>query len=74
MADDDVIFEVHECLPCAICGHTVHYEFSVPNSVWNAVMRQDGHETDAEYICLSCFFTALTTAITALQAENERLK
>lgn len=45
-------------IPCAVCGGEV-IEFSVPNDLWNYVMRPDGHETDKEYLCFSCWNRAL---------------
>lgn len=45
-------------IPCDVCGGAV-VEFSIPNDIWNRVMRPDGHEHDGEYICMACFFDAL---------------
>lgn len=30
-------------------------EFSVPNDVWNRIVRNNGPEHDQEYICVQCF-------------------
>lgn len=53
--------EVSE-LPCGICGGEV-IEFSIPNDIWNKVIRPDGHEHDKEYLCIDCFFNALRKAL-----------
>lgn len=45
-------------IPCCECGGPV-VEFSIPNELWNRVMRPDGHETDKEYLCYSCWNKAL---------------
>lgn len=42
-------------IPCHRCGGDV-IEFSIPNDIWNKVIRKDGHEQDNEYICIDCFF------------------
>lgn len=55
-------------IPCDICGGDV-IEFSIPNDIWNKVIRLDGHEHDKEYLCMACFFDALRTAL-ALQATG----
>lgn len=49
-------------VPCARCGEDV-IEFSIPNDIWNRVIRLDGHERDDEYICMECFFQALRAAL-----------
>lgn len=49
-------------IPCDICGGAV-IEFSIPNDIWNKVIRLDGHEHDKEYLCMACFFDALRTAL-----------
>jgi hypothetical protein len=41
-------------IPCSNCGGKVQ-EFSVPNPVWNAIVRKNGKETDKEYLCVWCF-------------------
>ena len=41
-------------LPCERCGGPV-VEFSIDNDIWNSVMRPDGHESNNEYICYSCW-------------------
>lgn len=40
--------------PCAICRGPV-IEFSVPNDVWNTIVRHDKPSTDKEYLCTVCF-------------------
>ncbi len=49
-------------IPCHACGGEV-IEFAVPNDIWNAVIRPDGHEHDGEYLCINCFFDALRKRI-----------
>lgn len=49
-------------LPCDICGGGV-VEYSIPNDIWNRVIRLDGHEHNREYLCIACFFDALRTAL-----------
>lgn len=49
-------------VPCDICGGKV-IEFSIPNDIWNKVIRLDGHEHDKEYLCMDCFFEALRRAL-----------
>jgi len=49
-------------IPCDICGGTV-IEFSIPNDIWNRVVRLDGHEHDNEYLCIECFYEALREAL-----------
>jgi hypothetical protein len=49
-------------IPCIECGNDV-IEFSVPNDIWNRVIRPDGHEHDKEYLCMHCFLNRLRTAL-----------
>ncbi len=49
-------------IPCHICGGEVN-EFSIPNDIWNKVIRLDGHEHDQEYLCLNCWYSALRIAL-----------
>lgn len=44
-------------IPCARCGGAV-VEFSIPNDIWNEIIREDGHEHDGEYLCWNCFWNA----------------
>jgi hypothetical protein len=53
--------EVSEA-PCARCGGEV-IEFTIPNDIWNKVIRVEGRERDDEYLCIDCFFAALRKAI-----------
>jgi hypothetical protein len=55
--DESRIDEV-STIPCCLCGGEV-VEFTVPNDIWNLVMRPDGKETDKEYVCLDCWYKAL---------------
>lgn len=41
-------------VPCCLCKGPV-IEFSVPNEVWNRIVRGGGPETDQEYLCVGCF-------------------
>lgn len=58
------LFENHEIseVPCARRGGYV-VEFSIPNDIWNKVIRIDGYERSDEYICMECFFQALREAL-----------
>ncbi len=51
------VFEKSE-VPCAECSGPVH-EFSVPDNLWNTVVRTEGKEHDKEYLCLNCFVEKL---------------
>jgi len=41
--------------PCQKCGEEV-FEFSIPNRLWNRVVRLDGHEQEQEWLCIRCFY------------------
>lgn len=41
-------------VPCCRCGGVVH-EFTIPNEIWNSLIRWDGPETEREYLCFGCF-------------------
>jgi hypothetical protein len=41
-------------IPCSNCGGDVQ-EFSVPNVVWNNIVRRGSGEADNEYLCVWCF-------------------
>ena len=45
-------------IPCARCGGVV-IEFSVPNDIWNAIVRRDAPEGSDEYMCHACWLRAL---------------
>jgi hypothetical protein len=45
-------------IPCARCGDSC-VEFTVPNEVWNAVVRRGGKEGADEYICEACYRLAV---------------
>lgn len=55
----DIIFVSEEIseVPCSNCGGEVT-EFSIPNDIWNAVVRKGSKETDNEYLCVWCFVNA----------------
>lgn len=55
-------------IPCFECGNNV-VEFSVPDELWNAVMRPDGHETGKEYLCFDCWNKNLMAYIAALTKQ-----
>lgn len=46
-------------IPCVECGGPV-VEFSIPNRIWNQVVRRDGREHDREYLCIGCFVERLS--------------
>jgi len=50
---------------CCECNGKV-IEFSVPNELWNIVMRPDGNETDKEYLCFGCWNKKLLEFIKGL--------
>jgi len=55
MSDDDFFFsDTPSVTPCASCGGVV-FEFSVPNELWNLIVRNDGPESYGEYLCVNCF-------------------
>lgn len=54
--------ETISSVPCDLCGGEV-IEFSIPNDIWNKVIRLDGREHDKEYLCVNCFFDALRKAL-----------
>lgn len=60
-------------IPCCECGGSV-IEFSVPNRLWNIVMRPDGHETNKEYLCFACWNNRLYKFIASIQAHQERIE
>ncbi len=41
-------------VPCCRCGGPV-IEFSINNRSWNTIIRDDGPETNQEYLCFQCF-------------------
>jgi len=60
-------------IPCNRCGGNV-IEFSVPNDIWNTVIRQDGHERDDEYICHACWYKSIRQHLSELKRQNELLR
>jgi len=50
-------------IPCARCGGPC-IEFTAPNYIWNAVVRNGGPETDKEYLCVQCFVDDLVPYLT----------
>lgn len=61
--------EEPSAIPCCICGGEV-VEFTVPNDIWNLVMRPDDKETDREYLCLDCWYVALRDFLSASQRRE----
>ena len=66
----DEIERLNACIPvsevpCCKC-HGEVIEFTVPNELWNAVMRPDGCETDQEYLCFDCWNKELLAVLKAL--------
>lgn len=57
-------------VPCCVCGGEV-VEFTVPNDLWNFVMRPDGKETGKEYLCWDCWNKALWRKMQELQRETQ---
>lgn len=57
-------------IPCCECGGKV-IEFTVPNDIWNLVMRPDGKETDKEYLCLDCWCKALRSKLEELERRRQ---
>lgn len=49
-------------IPCSRCGGEVE-EFVIPNDIWNKVIRNNGPESDNEYICVNCWFSALRKSL-----------
>ena len=45
-------------IPCYLCGGKV-IEFTIPNDIWNTVMRLNYKETNQEYICINCWYNKL---------------
>jgi hypothetical protein len=59
-------------IPCTQCGGKV-VEFSIPNDIWNKVIRLDGHESSNEYLCVNCWFDALRVAL-GIEAVEHRVQ
>lgn len=57
-----IVIDVVSIVPCDRCGGEV-IEFSIPNDIWNKVIRTDGRESDNEYICVGCWFNSLRKAL-----------
>lgn len=55
-------------IPCVLCGGVVR-EFSIPNEIWNYVVRDDGLETDREYMCETCYRQKANEKIEKLRVE-----
>lgn len=58
-------------VPCARCGG-VCVEFTVPNDVWNTVVRLGGKEGDDEYICEACYRKAVESWVRTVSAIPAR--
>jgi len=57
-------------IPCQECGCNC-VEFTIPNNLWNKVMRPDGHEGEKEYICFSCWNKKLIDWLSAVEQERD---
>jgi hypothetical protein len=65
--------EKHSEVPCARCGGQC-VEFTVPNDVWNAVVRLGGKEREDEYLCEACYRRAVEVFVrSATPAIQERV-
>lgn len=71
----EVLHKAHETstIPCCLCGGEV-VEFTVPNDIWNLVIRTDGKETDKEYLCLDCWYKALRSKLDKLSRRERAAK
>ena len=45
-------------IPCAECGGDV-IEFTIPNDIWNKIIRPNGIESIKEYLCINCWYDKL---------------
>ena len=52
-------------IPCNTCRGEV-IEFSVPNAIWNKVIRKEGKEHSNEYLCVWCFLEQVFSYIEAI--------
>lgn len=57
----------HSGIPCTRCGG-VCIEFTVPNDVWNTIVRRGGKERDDEYMCEACYRKAVEDWVTEFHA------
>ena len=55
-------------IPCARCGGKC-IEFTVPNDVWNTVVRRGGKEGDDEYLCEACYRVAVERFVRSATAR-----
>lgn len=55
-------------IPCVACGGEL-IEFSIPNDIWNKVIRRKGKESDQEYLCIKCFFEKLRKELNLIAAD-----
>lgn len=58
-------------VPCCKCSGLV-IEFSIDNESWNTIIRDDGPETDQEYLCLECFAEIAAHKIRGTRQEQKR--
>lgn len=56
-------------VPCCKCGGEV-VEFSIPNDIWNFVMRTNGKESNKEYLCFNCWHETLRRKF--IEGEHEK--
>ena len=66
----EFISNVESETPCCRCEGVV-YEFSVPNEMWNKVVRKDGKEHDKEYLCIWCYVDLLHKYILLEEFEKK---
>jgi hypothetical protein len=67
----DFISEEISEVPCANCGGPVQ-EFSIPNDIWNSVVRRHEKETEGEYLCIWCFTSAFVRWFQDVMPEPRR--
>lgn len=60
-------------VPCAKCGKGC-VEFTIPNEIWNAVIRPDGREHDEEYLCIACWEKALQSYLISTSSQPSELE
>lgn len=55
-SDTGIVFIAEKAsdTPCSICNGEV-VEYSIPNHIWNMIVRNGGKEHDREYLCIWCF-------------------
>ena len=59
-------------IPCHDCKGPV-IEFSIANELWNMLIRENGPETDSEYLCINCFALRVVDLLNHKNCEVESL-